>query len=168
MPKKAKSKFFIIYPILTSPAQDGIFLIGFHPHAPSQLVCSSFSLVLNATVTTLVRNSILMNLDNPARLIIRLLFGFVSDLKGLPKPSQSLSNSTKISTNTQMPMLSRWTVSVLYIFSEINLQLHRQSPLFLNTNYENSYRSIYSRKRLILTFPHTFRCNKKGTGESKK
>ena len=100
--------------------------------------------------------------------IIRLLFGFVSDLKGLPKPSQSLSNSTKISTNTQMPMLSRWTVSVLYIFSEINLQLHRQSPLFLNTNYENSYRSIYSRKRLILTFPHTFRCNKKGTGESKK
>ena len=42
VPKKAKSKFFIIYPILTSPAQDGIFLIGFHPHAPSQLVCSSF------------------------------------------------------------------------------------------------------------------------------
>ena len=66
-----------------------------------------FSLVLNATVTTLFRNSILMNLDNPARLIIRLLFGFVSDLKGLPKPSQSLSNSSKISTNTQMPMLSR-------------------------------------------------------------
>ena len=42
VPKKAKSKFFNIYLILTSPAQDGIFLIGFHPHAPSQLVCSSF------------------------------------------------------------------------------------------------------------------------------